>query len=188
MALWPLTIARWADTSATHELNNTTVLTKGSINGSRTYMSLIPTGGQTPPIATEGDRAPWKNAQKNGKNSIASETKNKSIPYISASCTRFVWWPSTVDYFTRLYDHDPILMTINARRTRIIVSNAIRSYCATVKKGLSNWFATHEKSREFVKLMSCNFATKVVANDPAKADIKIGNLLLVKTWKGWSPT
>ena len=40
----------------------------------------MPSGGQTPPTVIAGDRLPWKNAQKNGKNSIASEARNNSIP------------------------------------------------------------------------------------------------------------
>jgi len=48
-------------------------------------------GGQIAPIAIEGDKLPWKKAQKNGKNNIASEIKNNNIPYFNASCTRTVW-------------------------------------------------------------------------------------------------
>ena len=55
---YPLIIARCAPTIATPEHSRTIVLTNGSIKGSKTSISLIPTGGQTPPIATEGDRAP----------------------------------------------------------------------------------------------------------------------------------
>jgi len=54
--------------------------TKGKRKGFKVSAPLIPTGGQTPPIITEGDSAPWKNAQKNGKNNIASETRKSSIP------------------------------------------------------------------------------------------------------------
>jgi hypothetical protein len=56
--LYPLMIARWAPTIATPEHRSTIVLTSGNINGSNTSIFLIPTGGQTPPMATEGDRAP----------------------------------------------------------------------------------------------------------------------------------
>lgn len=90
---YPVIIARCAATMATPEQRSTIVLTSGSINGSNTSISLIPTGGQTPPIAMEGDKAPWKKDQKNGKNSIASDTKNRSMPYLSASCTLKVWCP-----------------------------------------------------------------------------------------------
>ena len=77
--LWPYIIARCAPTIATPEHNNTNVFTKGNINGSKVSKPLIPTGGQTDPRATEGERLPWKKAQKNGKKSIASETRNNSL-------------------------------------------------------------------------------------------------------------
>jgi len=47
----------------------------------------MPSGGHTPPIDTEGARLAWKKAQKNGKNSIASEARNKSIPYFKPVTT-----------------------------------------------------------------------------------------------------
>ena len=56
--LCPKTIDRCADTSATPELNKTTVFTSGSIVGFRVSRSLIPTGGQTPPRAIDGDKLP----------------------------------------------------------------------------------------------------------------------------------
>lgn len=40
----------------------------------------MPSGGQTPPMAIDGDKLAWKKAQKNGKNSIASDAKNSNIP------------------------------------------------------------------------------------------------------------
>jgi len=63
------------------------VLTIGSIKGLSASISLIPTGGQTPPIEIAGERLPWKKAQKKGKKSIASDTRNNSIPYLRANCT-----------------------------------------------------------------------------------------------------
>ena len=89
--LCPQIIARWAPTIAIQEHNNTNVFTKGSIKGSNVSRPLIPMGGQIAPIAIEGDKLPWKKAQKNGKNNIASEIKNNNIPYFNASCTRTVW-------------------------------------------------------------------------------------------------
>jgi len=63
------------------------VFTSGSKKGFKVSSPLIPTGGQTPPIIIDGDKAPWKNAQKKGKNSIASETKKSSIPCLKSVCT-----------------------------------------------------------------------------------------------------
>jgi len=74
-------IARCAATNATPEVNKTTVLTNGNINASKVSSKRIPSGGHTPPTVIAGDKLPWKNAQKNGKKSIASDAKNKSIPY-----------------------------------------------------------------------------------------------------------
>jgi hypothetical protein len=87
--LCPIIIARCALTKATPEQSRTIVLTRGSIKGSRVSRALIPTGGQIAPKAIDGDSAPWKNAQKNGKNSIASDTKNNNIPYFKPvwTCT-----------------------------------------------------------------------------------------------------
>jgi hypothetical protein len=52
-------------------------LARGDINGSNVS---IPTGGHIAPTATAGDKLAWKNARKNGKNNIASDSKNKTIP------------------------------------------------------------------------------------------------------------
>jgi hypothetical protein len=71
-------MALWAATRVTPEVNKITVLANGNINGSS---ASIPTGGQIAPTATDGDKLEWKNAQKNGKNNIASDNKNKVIPY-----------------------------------------------------------------------------------------------------------
>ena len=54
----PVIIALCAATTATPEHRSTTVLTRGSIKGSSTSIDLIPTGGQTAPILTAGDKAP----------------------------------------------------------------------------------------------------------------------------------
>lgn len=43
---------------ATPEHKRTTVFTRGSINGSKTSISLIPTGGHTAPILIEGAKLP----------------------------------------------------------------------------------------------------------------------------------
>jgi len=91
IGLHPAIIARCAATKATPDVSNTTVLTRGNINASRVSSKRIPSGGQTPPTVIAGDRLPWKNAQKNGKKSIASEAKNSNIPYPKPTCTFFVW-------------------------------------------------------------------------------------------------
>jgi hypothetical protein len=75
-----MTIARWAETKANPEVSKITVLNKGNTYGSKVSSTAIPTGGQTLPILIEGERLAWKNAQKNGKKSIASDAKNKIIP------------------------------------------------------------------------------------------------------------
>gem|GEM_PF-6889734 len=76
----PPKMARCAATNATPEVSNTIVLTKGSIKASSVSSNRIPSGGQIPPTITDGDKLAWKNAQKNGKNNMASEAKNNNIP------------------------------------------------------------------------------------------------------------
>jgi hypothetical protein len=76
----PAIIARCAATRATPEVNKTTVFTRGNIKGSNVSSNLIPSGGQTPPTVIAGERLAWKNAQKNGKNNIASDAKKSNIP------------------------------------------------------------------------------------------------------------
>jgi len=56
------------------------VLTKGNINASSVSSKRIPSGGQTPPTVIAGDKLAWKKDQKNGKKSIASDARNRSIP------------------------------------------------------------------------------------------------------------
>jgi hypothetical protein len=46
----------------------------------KAFKGRILTGGQTPPIKIEGDRADEKNAQKNPKKSITSEAIKRIIP------------------------------------------------------------------------------------------------------------
>lgn len=54
-------------------------------------------GGQTQPIATAGDKLTWKNAQKNAKKNITSETINNAIPQRNPLRTTCVWcpWPDS---------------------------------------------------------------------------------------------
>jgi hypothetical protein len=59
------------------DVNNTIVLTNGT---SKAFNTSIPAGGHTPPISIEGNTLEWKNAQKNAKKNITSETINNNIP------------------------------------------------------------------------------------------------------------
>jgi hypothetical protein len=54
--LQPTIIARCAATKATPDVSNTTVLTSGSMKASKVSSSLIPSGGQIPPIVIAGER------------------------------------------------------------------------------------------------------------------------------------
>jgi len=61
----------------TPEVSNKIVFANGK---PQTFKTCVPKGGQTAPIAVEGDKLKWKNAQKNATKSITSETINKIIP------------------------------------------------------------------------------------------------------------
>jgi hypothetical protein len=61
----------------TPEESKISVFKKGNSKGLRTSISL---GGQTQPMATEGDKLEWKKAQKKPKKNIISETINKITP------------------------------------------------------------------------------------------------------------
>ena len=89
--LQPAIIPRWAATSATPDVNKTTVFTNGNMKGSRVSSKWIPSGGQIPPTLIDGDKLAWKKAQKKGKNSIASDAKNSNIPYFRPTTTFEVW-------------------------------------------------------------------------------------------------
>jgi len=92
------------------------VLTKGSINGSNVSSNLIPSGGQTPPTVTAGDKLAWKKAQKNGKNNIASDAKNKIIPIYKPITTSSVCQPSNVASLTNSRPH-----------AQIVINNKVKS-------------------------------------------------------------
>jgi hypothetical protein len=53
------------------------VFNNGTSNAS---IGTIPIGGHTPPISIVGPNELWKNAQKNEKKNITSETINNNIP------------------------------------------------------------------------------------------------------------
>ena len=66
------------------------MLSRGTAKGSITW---IPTGGQTPPIATSGANEQLKKAQKKAKKKQISDTMNSNIPYFNPLCTTNVWCP-----------------------------------------------------------------------------------------------
>ena len=78
--LHPAKIALCAATKATPDVSKTTVFTSGNAKASSVSSNLIPSGGQIPPIVIAGAKLAWKKLQKKGKNSIASEPKNRIIP------------------------------------------------------------------------------------------------------------
>lgn len=57
--------------------SNIKVFSNGTPQGLKAFISL---GGQTEPISMAGDKLEWKNAQKNARKNITSETINKIIP------------------------------------------------------------------------------------------------------------
>jgi len=69
--------ARCAQVILTPDDNKIRVFKKGSSKGVKTSISL---GGQTQPIATEGERLEWKKAQKNPTKNIISETIKRITP------------------------------------------------------------------------------------------------------------
>jgi len=82
--LAPATIAWCAQVTLAPELNNITVFNKGISQALNTGTF---SGGQTAPISKVGDKLEWKNAQKNAKKNIISETINNIIPILSPTCT-----------------------------------------------------------------------------------------------------
>jgi hypothetical protein len=88
--LRPASKARWAHVTLIPEESNIIVLSNGRPHG---FKTLIPLGGQIQPIAIEGDKLAWKNAQKNAKKNITSETMKSIIPYFSPLWTSRVWFP-----------------------------------------------------------------------------------------------
>ena len=74
----------------TPEDNNKIVFIKGNPQTSNGWILF---GGQTQPIAIAGDKLTWKNAQKNAKKNMTSETMNNAIPQRKPLRTANVWWP-----------------------------------------------------------------------------------------------
>ena len=67
------------------------VLKNGSPKGS---IVCIPKGGQTQPIATDGDKLLWKKHQNIAKNNITSDATNSIKPCNKFHRTFAVWCPS----------------------------------------------------------------------------------------------
>lgn len=87
-------MALWAQVTVTPDDNKIIVFNKGNAQG---LIVWIPNGGHTAPIQIDGETLEWKNAQKNPKKNIISETINKINPKRKPFCTAFVWCPSNVD-------------------------------------------------------------------------------------------
>jgi len=82
-----------AHVTVTPEDRSVTVLNRGTVYG---LGILIPIGGHIQPISGPGDKAVWKNAQKNPTKNIASDIRNKTIPMRSPRQTYEVWCPRNV--------------------------------------------------------------------------------------------
>jgi len=90
---WPKTITWCAQVTEAPELNNKIVFKRGISHG---FNVVKYAGGQIPPIAGLGLKLEWKNAQKNAKKNIISETINKITPIFNPCWTVFVCCPSYV--------------------------------------------------------------------------------------------
>jgi len=71
------TIAWCAQVTVAPELRRKNVLVKGI---PEVWIVWTASGGHTPPKLKTGDKLEWKNAQKNAKKNIISDTMNKIIP------------------------------------------------------------------------------------------------------------
>jgi hypothetical protein len=76
-SLSPIIIAACAAVNETPDAKSNTVFTAGNKKGT---IDKTPLGGQTLPIQIEGANAKWKNAQKNEKKNITSETIKSNTP------------------------------------------------------------------------------------------------------------
>tara|TARA_B100000614_G_scaffold262464_1_gene296093 strand:+ start:750 stop:1100 length:351 start_codon:yes stop_codon:yes gene_type:complete len=78
-------IIEWcAQVTVAPELSSKVVFNKGTSNA---LIVWIPIGGQIPPMCNSGPNELWKNAQKNEKKNITSDTMNNNIPYLRPLCT-----------------------------------------------------------------------------------------------------
>lgn len=92
-SLRPIIISWCAQVTVAPDNNNNNVFNNGTPHG---LNGIILAGGQTKPISIEGDRLEWKNAQKNAKKNITSESINSIIPDLKPHCTCSVWSPLNV--------------------------------------------------------------------------------------------
>ena len=91
--LIPVVIAWCAQVTVAPDVNKIIVFNNGTSQGLKGWIAC---GGQIDPISIVGAKLEWKNAQKNAKKNIISDTINKIIPYLKPVCTTLVWWPSNV--------------------------------------------------------------------------------------------
>ena len=86
-------IAWWAQVTVAPELNKKNVFVKGI---PEVWIVWMASGGHIPPKLKTGDKLEWKNAQKNAKKNITSDTMNKIIPNLRPLCTAKVCCSSNV--------------------------------------------------------------------------------------------
>ena len=90
-------IAWWAHVTVAPELRRKKVLVKGI---PEVWIVWIACGGHTPPKLKTGDKLEWKNAQKNAKKNIISDTMNRIMPNRKPRWTETVCWSSNVASLT----------------------------------------------------------------------------------------
>lgn len=101
--------AWWAQVTVTPEERRIMVLRRGTwagLNGS------TPIGGHSSPNSVTGANLLWKNAQKNEKKNITSDTINKIIPNRSPVKTLDVWRPWKVASRETSRHHWNVIRTI----------------------------------------------------------------------------
>lgn len=74
----------WDQVREAPEDRRIAVLSSGTPHG---WMGVMPVGGQVIPISAVGDKALWKNAQKNEKKNMISERMNRIKPILSPRTT-----------------------------------------------------------------------------------------------------
>ena len=95
------------------------VFTRGKPQTSKDWILF---GGQTPPIAIDGERLTWKKAQKKAKKNIISETINNTIPYRNPCLTVNVWCPCPDSITTVINQENKTVEKINQAAWNIILS------------------------------------------------------------------
>jgi hypothetical protein len=78
---------------------------------------VIPTGGQVPPISTEGVKLEWKKPQKTLKKANTSLIINKTTPMLNPFCTSIVCIPKKVasEIISLNHNMDPKLVNVNPK-------------------------------------------------------------------------